>query len=249
MHFDLYLKLYRWVSKGTHDVRLTCEEKALSDKIFFHDLSAGNLSTNHFSTVRDIDSVSSVLPKIKKSSYRLLPVVDSNDDAIGTIGQSDLITAIEHCSGCERGRTCGIKSQEAKTIMNCFRKNDFVFVTSSESVLNAIEEMNKHALLSILILKKHDERKIVGILTKQTIIDHITDRMPILLSERQQIESNPFFAKMKEDAQKLGKDSLLEFETYTPNDMINDILNGTSDEGKFYRDIIIQLDKIDGKDS
>lgn len=193
MSRKLFMKTHDWTSGRTKNEEITQDERNIANRVYFKDLTAGMLCTDSVPTVMFKDELKDVLSKINQSEYRLVVVINSDNEVIGTIGRSDINNSVNSCSGSYNGE-CGIRSHKAEDVMNLFQK--FAYVCSSDTIITVIEKMNDALWNTVLVLEKKNGRKIVkGALTRRTIINNLVDEFDSI--ERKITENDPIIQEIK----------------------------------------------------
>ncbi len=230
MDTALINEIYDLISGKIRNEDLTPGHEQKAKEILFKDAKVGDISTNHVPTVDQSTKLNKVFPIMKESEYSILPVVDDNKFVVGTIGHSDLVEIFENCSGCKKPGECGVKKHTASEAMNQYlvvkeklETNEFLYVTSTDSIYHAIQIMNKSKISKLVVVESINNKIVQGILTKGAIKDYLF----CFVMEVEKIRNNPIFKELKDSAEKLGNESLYESKDYTPTNMIEDVIKNT----------------------
>ena len=108
------------------------------------------------------------------------PVVDSKNNILGIVTQSDIIKAVDAYSGIKSGDFLSLIESVIKGDENAgfgkikgmkiseFMKSDVISIEKDESIAAAAKLMNKHRIDRLIVL---EGKKPAGIVTKSDIVD------------------------------------------------------------------------------
>ncbi|MFP4654544.1 MAG: HPP family protein [Methanohalobium sp.] len=140
------------------------------DKNNFNEVKINEIMTKSLVTINETDTIEDVLELLKNYHFHTYPVVNDNHELVGVVNQDVLleILLLDRIKGTKNTHRVAIKSM-SENIKGIMGRHPLTLTTDS-NLHHAADLMVKHKVNHLYVV---ENSKLVGVLSKRDIINHV----------------------------------------------------------------------------